>query len=251
MLKHISWLTFLFLVQALALQAHLAIKYQGVAAYESQNDRVLEIVELFLPDNPVIFEAGAHYGTDTVHFVKKWPEARIISFEPNPHAFELLTEATYGLPQVSIHNLAVNDYNGSAVLHICYGSTGDNPIFEGASSLLKAAPCQEIHYRGPDIVVPCVVLDDWCKQNGVDQIDFMWLDLEGLELQVLQSSPDILDSVKVIFTETNLFDFRIGMTRYEHLKSFLERFRFKQIAHWYTEGIQGNAIFVKKEDFEN
>ena len=79
----------------------------------------------------------------------------------------------------------------------------------------------------------------------------MWLDLEGMELQVLKSSPKILESLKVLYTETNFLDFRKGMTQYNDLKHFLERSRFKLIAHWYAEGFQGNAVFVKKEDFEN
>jgi hypothetical protein len=104
-----------------------------------------------------------------------------------------------------------------------------------------------IHYQGPKVEVPCVILDDWCKKNNIEQIDFMWLDLEGLELQVLKSSPSILTTVKAIYTETNMYDFRKGMTKYKELRSFLEASGFTMLSHWYFEGLQGNAIFIKKE----
>lgn len=226
-------------------------RYEGVKIYEEALGRPLDVVAQFIPDDPVIFEAGGHYGEDTVRFAMKWPKGNVISFEPNPHAYELLSQATAGFNNVSAHHLAINDYNGQALLYVCYGTTGDNPVFEGASSLLEASDWQAVHYKGPKVIVPCVVLDDWCRENGVDHIDFMWLDLEGLELQILKSSPRMLDSVRVIYTETNFLDFRKGMTQYNDLRAFLEKSRFKLLAHWYAEGFQGNAIFVKKEDFEN
>jgi len=226
-------------------------RYEGVRIYEESLGHPLDVVKGFISEDPVIFEAGGHYGEDTIRFIQKWPFAQVISFEPNPHAFELLTEATKDMSQISSYQLAVSDRNGQAVMHVCYGTTGDNPVFEGASSLLEASDWQAIHYKGPKVIVPCVILDDWCALQGIDHIDFMWLDLEGLELQVLKSSPRILDSVRVIYTETDFLEFRKGMTQYDELKSFLEKSRFKLIAHWYAEGFQGNAIFVRKEDFES
>ncbi|MBX7066645.1 MAG: FkbM family methyltransferase [Parachlamydiales bacterium] len=226
-------------------------RYEGIGIYEEAVGHPLEVVAKFLPENPFIFEAGGHYGEDTLRFAKRWPKGKVFTFEPNPHSFELLQEATRGIENISVFNLAVNNFNGAATLYINYGETGDNPIFEGSSSLLEPSDWQAQYYKGPTAVVPCVVLQDWCEDNGIDHIDFMWLDLEGLELQVLKSSPEILDTVKVIYTETNFQDFRKEMTQYHELKKFLEATGFKMIAHWYAERYQGNAIFVRKEPFEN
>lgn len=220
-------------------------KFEGIC--EEYSKRRLDLVAKFLPDNPVIFEAGGHYGDDSVRLAARWPKSKVISFEANPSAFVKFLEKTKSIDTISGYNLAVNTYNGQACLNVCYGTTGDNPIFEGASSLLEASEGQKVHYQGPKIIVPCVVLDDWCKQKNIDHFDFMWLDLEGLELQILKSSPQILSKVKVIYTETNLFDFRIGMTRYADLKAFLEQSGFKLLSHWYTDGLQGDAIFVRSD----
>jgi FkbM family methyltransferase len=209
-----------------------------------------DLIAKFLPDDPVVFEAGGHYGCDTIRFATKWPKGTIISFEPNPHAFAKLLETTKDFDNVYVHNFAINNYNGIAILNVCHGNFGDNPIFEGASSLLNASEWMEIHYQGPKLEVSCVVLDDWCQVNDVDHIDFIWLDLEGLELQVLKSSPKILEKVKVIYTETNFLEFRKGMTQFKDLKTFLENSGFQLLSHWYAEGFQGNVIFVKKELFE-
>lgn len=218
--------------------------FEGV--FEDYLGRPLDLIAKFIPPNPIIFEAGGHYGIDTVKFSKKWPNATIFTFEPNPHAYEMLLNNTKGIPNIQSHNLAVNNYNGTAILNVCYGTTGDNPLFEGASSLLEASEGQKIHYQGPKVEVPCVILDDWCKEKGISHFDFMWLDLEGLELEVLKSSPEILKNVKVIYTETNFYEFRVGTTQYQDLKRFLESNGFALLSHWYAENLQGDAIFVNK-----
>lgn len=223
-------------------------KFEGF--FPEYRHKRLELVAKFLPENPVIFEAGGHYGHDTIRFSAQWPKGTIISFEPNPHAFTKLLESIKNSKNVFAHNIAVNNYNGKAVLNVCHGSNADNPVFEGASSLLEPSEGMKIHYRGPKVEVPCVVLDDWCKNNNVDHFDFMWLDLEGLELQVLSSSPQVLSKVKVIYTETNFQEFRKGMTQFSSLKSFLEKSGFKMLSHWYAQGFQGDAIFVKRELFD-
>ncbi|MFA6527563.1 MAG: FkbM family methyltransferase [Candidatus Babeliales bacterium] len=218
--------------------------------FQEYKKHPLDLVSRFIPNDPVIFEAGGHYGEDTIRFTEKWPLSKVISFEPNPDAFKKLQDAVCKRSSqgvIQAYNLAVNNYNGTATLNVCYGTTGDNPLFEGASSLLEASPQMAIHYQGPKVEVPCVILDDWCKKNNIEQIDFMWLDLEGLELQVLKSSPSILTTVKAIYTETNMYDFRKGMTKYKELRSFLEASGFTMLSHWYFEGLQGNAIFIKKE----
>ncbi|MCB1111133.1 MAG: FkbM family methyltransferase [Chlamydiia bacterium] len=219
---------------------------KSTGEYKKHKNRRLDLIATFLPENPVFFEAGGHYGHDTVKMSAHWPKGRLIAFEPNPHAFQMFEKNTIGCQNVEGYNLAVNNYNGTATLYVCYGTEGNNPEYEGASSLLEPSEMMEIHYRGPRIEVPCVILDDWCKANAVDHIDFMWLDLEGLELQVLTSSPHILGTVQVIYTETNFMEFRKGMTQYKELETFLESQGFKMVAHWYLEGLQGDAIFIRE-----
>lgn len=220
-------------------------RFEGL--YPEYGGNPLELIQRFIPENPVIFEAGAHYGEDSIKFATRWPLGKILSFEPNPHAFELFLKTTEGYSNIYGFPIAISNYNGTATLYVCYGTNGNEVIFEGASSLLEPSEEMEIHYQGPKVEVPCMILDDWCEINGIHNIDFMWLDMEGLELQVLSASPKIFDTVKAIYVETNFYKFRKGTTLYNDLKNFLESKGFKMLSHWYMESIQGNAIFVRKE----
>jgi len=44
----------------------------------------------YLPVNPVIIEAGAYIGNDTLEMSKVWPKGRIYAFEPVPMLYEKL-----------------------------------------------------------------------------------------------------------------------------------------------------------------
>jgi len=98
--------------------------------------------------------------------------------------------------------------------------------------------------------VPCVILDDWCQQNQVDHIDILRLELEGLELEVLRSSPQILKNTKIIILPSFFQVYREGMVNYFELKAFLTESHFIPLAHWYERGERGLAVYVSQELYD-
>ncbi len=85
---------------------------------------------------------------------------------------------------------------------------------ESESSLLPPTRETQIQYQGAKLEVPCIIFDDWCAQNQIDHIDVLRLELEGLELEVLQSSPKILKSVKIIIVQSFFHPYRERMANY-------------------------------------
>ncbi len=222
--------------------------YQGInpiwKTFEGIQDH-LGIISLFIPETSTVLEVGAFDGSDSVTLAKRWPRGNIISFEANPLQFRKYQERVQGLSNTLGQNLAVNTYNGNVKFYVCWGTGGKDPVFERASSLLEPSESMKIHYMGPEITLPCVVFDDWCRDNSVSEVDFMWVNLEGFEKQFITSSPNILKTVKVIYTKTNFYNFRKGTTQFSDLHAFLQNQGFRMIAHWYHEGLQGDAIFVR------
>ena len=160
----------------------------------------LELVKPYIPENPVILEAGGHYGEDTVKMIRFWPEATIYTFEPNPFAFDILKKITSSFPRIIISPLALYDYTGIVKFNIQQTENND-----GASSILEA---NHVYYSDIPISVACTTLDDWEKNHNFIAIDFMWLDMEGVELYVLKKGTNLLKNVKAIYTETNFTIFR-------------------------------------------
>lgn len=95
----------------------------------------LKLVESFLPQNPVILEAGAHCGEDTKVLAKKWPEGTVYAFEPCPDYFDILSLTTAHIKNIHIFPYAL------------FSSTGRHQFYmsktcDGASSLFKAGLTQ-------------------------------------------------------------------------------------------------------------
>lgn len=206
---------------------------------------ILELVKKYLPENPVILEAGAHYGEDTLKISAMWPLGTVHAFEPLPQSFEILKQKVSSSPNVKPYSYALNDYIGKANFYIC--TNGDS-----ASSLLPPQPILDpiLFFDKKPIEVDCITLDYWASKNRVDHIDFMWLDMEGAELIVLKASPQILPTVKVIYTEVNFQEFRAGNCFYEEIKEWLEAQGFKIVWQhlWDTWNMswQGNVLFVRE-----
>lgn len=228
------------------------LRYEGVPFFQDSGSIAISVLRDFLPYNPIIIEAGAYGGSTTQRLSELWPQGKIYSFEPNPRPFELLQNMIKEKKLSNVHafNFALFGYNGIATLYLCHGTYGQNSIFEPSSALLRPTPAMEIHYQGPQIEVPCLTLDAWCTSNKVDHIDLLFLELQGVELQVLMASPHILKTVQAIYTQTHFFSFREGITHYSLLKSFLEAQGFVLLQHWYREGLAGNAIFLSNELFD-
>ena len=227
--------------------------YEGVEMLRDKVNVNYDWLTTFLPYNPIIVEAGASRGAETFHAAKVWPHGSIYAFEPAPYSFMQLKNmvADKQLTNVKIFNLALNSYNGKATFYSCHGIKGEDPHFEYASSLLPLTKEMEVCCKCcPFPKVSCVVLDDWCKDHHIDHIDILRLEVGGLELQVLESSPDILKHVKMIYVNSIIHPYRVSMTDYNAMKRFLESANFVPVAHWYTTGITGHALFFSRELFD-
>lgn len=229
------------------------LEYEGTSTFRSQGRVDIAWLQQFLPYNPIIVDAGSYTGAMTIQAAKGWPQSRLIAaIEPNPRVFALLQEAVneMKMPNLRAYNFALNDYNGKAPFYLSRGLSGLDLESEIESSLLPPTEETEPYYRGPVIDVPCVVLDDWCRENKVDHIDVLRLDLEGAELQVLKSSPEILKKVTLLILPSFLHQLRVGMPNYFVVKDFLTKANFVPLAHWYIPEGRGLAVYISNEMFD-
>jgi FkbM family methyltransferase len=248
MFKEVAFSSLILAASLCAETSPYVFQFEGLFQSLYQSGRY-DLIERIIEPDDVILEAGAFDGTDTIGLSKMVPEGRVISFEPNPPRYAELVNRAKDLYNVNTFPFALGEENSNITFYVCYGEQYD-PVYEGASSALPPSESMKINYQGPRIEVPCVILDHWCRQNNQTKIDFMWLDMEGYELQVLKSSPQILSTVKAMYVETNFYEFRKGMTQYNDLRTFLEKNGFRLLSHGYLTGCQGNAIFVRADIFE-
>src|SRR5438552_57842 len=167
----------------------------------------INTIKQFLPDNPVIVEAGAFDGNDTNKMALQWPKGTIHAFEPVPEIYQRLLKNTSSFSHISYHPLALSDHNGSAQFYISERPTKPG-VASQAGSLHKP---KERLTKSPlifprTITVPTITLDQWAHDNGISAIDLLWLDTQGHELAILQAAPHMIKNIKVVLAEVSFIE---------------------------------------------
>jgi len=195
--------------------------------------------------NPVILEAGACDGQDTLRFAKLYPHATIYAFEPVKNLFEKIKQRVSGLDNVKLFQLALSDNNGESEMYI----SELKEFISSSSSLLAPAKHLDIN---PEIVfekkeiVKTMTLDSWAEQEKIDRIDAMWLDMQGAEPVVLKASEKIIRTVKVICSEVSFIELYKDQILYDEYRKWLESLGFEvKKEEFFKNNEGGNVLFVR------
>ncbi len=145
-----------------------------------------------------IVDVGAHRGEFARTAFAVWPAAKLLCVEPLPHAADVLRS----LPQTHCGKLLV--FQGlagprsldSVALH----------AVETASSVLR-----EYCASHPTIRCRMEMLDTIVELAGFPTPDFIKLDVQGYELEVLKGGEQTLRTAQVLLTEVNLLDLHVGV----------------------------------------
>ena len=207
-----------------------------------KKDKEKLIASAYLPSDPIVLEAGAHIGYDTVGICKVWKNCTVHAFEPVATIREELLKQTRFLKNVHVYPFALSEKTGEETIYLSSG--GQN----ASSSLLK--PKEHIRLY-PDVrfesnqQVRTWNLDEWAIEYQVEKIDFMWLDMQGKELAVLRASPRIFATVSVVYIEVHRLETYEQVPKYQEVKDFMHANGFKLLLEdmAYEEG--GNAMFVR------
>jgi len=171
----------------------------------------------YLPASPIIIEAGAHIGRDTVRMSQLWPHAQIHAFEPVASLYQFLLQRTVECPNVTCYNSALSDHNGSEILNVSSGASTAVSSFYEPHIYTQERP----HVFFEKVSVPTSTIDTWSETNNIARVDFMWLDMQGAELKVMQAAPRILSTVKALVIEASLTERFKGIPLYPHLRTWL------------------------------
>ena len=198
----------------------------------------------YLPPDPVILEAGACDGTDTARFSQRWPGGVVHAFEPVP---ELCAEAklrTAHLPGVRMYPLALSSRTGPMMMHVVDPGPGSNRCTSSLLMHLQTSPDEQDPAYARDIEVQAATISDWAQAEGVDRIDFMWLDLEGMELSVLKAAGPVLATVKAVCMEVTREERHAGTPLYGEVVAWMRNQGFRaaidRVTLWF-----GNILFVR------
>lgn len=137
-------------------------------------------------DAPVIYDCGANIGMSVIYFKELFPQAMIRAYEADEKIFSALKKNTEHLTGVELYQSAVwiNDDE------LTFSSEGA----DGGSVVGDFDEKQK---------VPAVRLRDVLK--GEEVVDFLKMDVEGAEVDVIKDCDGALDNVDRIFVEYHSF----------------------------------------------
>jgi FkbM family methyltransferase len=213
----------------------------------------LALVEKILPKNPVILEAGAFDGTDTVSMSQLWSDSTIYAFEPVPEIYNWLTNKTSNCNNVRCFGIALSNKVGYQDFFLSEDPNNPGVSFQSGSLLEPKEHLKYSHIQfNKKMIVPTITIDCWAEIYGVDHVDMMWLDMQGMELEVLRASPKILATVKVVCMEVEFVEAYAGQGMYEDVKKFMEESGFLEYAKNFDApgkggwGWFGDVVFVRQ-----
>ena len=112
--------------------AHL---WQGILMLTFKPHESFHYIQQYIPEKPIIVEAGAFDGHETQRMLAVWPNATIHTFEPIPAVFKKLEANTAHLPNVHRYQIALSDTTGTFPLYVA--EKPDRPDIPSQASSLR------------------------------------------------------------------------------------------------------------------
>lgn len=208
-----------------------------------------------------IFDVGANDGGYATEVRSYFPKAEIYSFEPHPLTFKLLQEKakTYNL---KTYNYAVGSGSERVLLWDFADDAAlkDTQPTSALASIHKDVIENFHHQKAQSFEVKQIKLDSFVKKNKINEIDFLKIDTEGYEYEVLKGAKKLIEESRIHviqfeFNEMNAYgkiflkdfvDILDGYTFYRLMpKGFMALKTYRPITHEIF-GFQ-NIIAVSKK----
>lgn len=132
----------------------------------------------FLPGD-VVVDIGANVGVVSIYLAKKYPDIQVYSFEAHPINYKNL-----------LQNIELNNVSNIKPFNLAVSSTDEQFVSitlaqnnSGSSSLFIVDPKDPL-----TATIKTISLDSIIRINSIEKINFLKLDCEGSEFDILENS---------------------------------------------------------------
>ena len=132
-----------------------------------------------IAEDATVLDIGGHIGCFTLFAAERARNGRVFAFEPEPSNFEALAGNVERnkLEHVKVFNLAVA------------AEASDREMFRGGKASTTGAN-SFFGDKGDAFEVHCTTLPDILEREGIERVDFLKLDCEGAEIEILENLSD-------------------------------------------------------------
>ena len=193
----------------------------------------------------VVFDVGANIGQSVYRIFHAFPYAETYCFEPVLSTFNQLKENTKRMTNVQCYQLALGSRKEIASVVLDKFS-----VFNSIEKKIETDSCKNLNIEK----VHVDTLNRFCDEHNIENIDYLKIDTEGFDLEVLKGGQKMLDSGRITFIQVEA---GMSYTKTEHVP--FQQFRlylenkgyvlfgiYDQILEWNCELRLNfcNAVFV-------
>lgn len=188
-----------------------------------------------------VVHIGAHYGEEIQEYVDNGIQ-KITVFEPLSKNFEVLAERLQNVnADIQGYQVALGSQKGTATMYLSSNEAQ-------SSSILKPKEHLEHH---PDVSfdgteeVEVSVLDEY----DLGDANFINMDVQGYELEVLKGGKETLNNVDYVYCEVNRGEMYENNAMIGDIDEYLGEYGFERVETYWPETWYkwGDALYIKKK----
>ncbi len=217
--------------------------YHGVGA-SLEHDKALSGLQV-----AQVVDIGANRGQFTLFSLMRFPEAKIIAFEPLASAASVFQKIHGKNPNVRLIQAAVAPDEGAAIIHVS--------AREDSSSLLPITDRQVEIFPGTEETATRQIqagrLDSYLSDADILSPALLKIDVQGYEAEVLKACESLLHRFNSIYVECSFVELYAGQTLAPQIIEWLEsrgfglKARFNETKSRGIGLIQADFLFVRSE----
>lgn len=196
-----------------------------------------------------VLDIGANTGDFAITMARRFPEARVVSFEPLAAACAELERRTAGEPRCLTLRCALGEEDTELDILRC--------VYSPSSSIL---PMADLHRESFPFTAGDAVpertrvrrLDDVAAELGLQDDILVKIDVQGYEGHVVRGGEATLRRARAIIVETSFVTLYEGQPRFDDIYQHLRRLGFSYAGNWEQlpdprtgRILQADAIFVR------
>jgi FkbM family methyltransferase len=144
---------------------------------------------------PNIFDVGANIGDYTTAIIASFGSENInlYCFEPSKTAFGMLTAELSAYQNINLYNIGFGDKEETVKLYSYADGAGSASVVNKYYENINNSNYVE--------EIQITTLDAFCSTNKIEKIDFMKMDVEGYEFNILCGGKNLLTSYSIDFIQ--------------------------------------------------
>ncbi len=184
--------------------------------FEQEIGPYFEVLDSILLNPSLVLDVGAASGHFAIPIARRFPEARVICFEPALRQ-RLLLKRNAALNKITNFQVeSVGLWNKQDLL--AFRTNGAESSFASVSRFAGSLPFPE--------QVPVITLDQWASEHRISSLDLLKADVEGAELAMLEGGRETLQKFhpQLLIQAYHTVD---GSRTFERCAAFVEKLGYR------------------------